>query len=169
MTPSERLYLIFLSLVIILKLVAYVPGSILVDKEPGDFPAWIKNGKAVLTLWDWRWAPNGTEYFKNSLVLFSLVSLSLALSLFSLIPGFAHMRATLLFTSFTSLIVSGVSVLIYFVVVVNGLGLKANIELLGISFWLYLAAVAFEAVNLITAIVVYKGRDKVSSSKWGRF
>lgn len=169
MTPSERLYLIFLGLIIILKLIAYVPGSIMVTKQPGDFPAWIKSGSVVMTLWHWRVVPSDTELYRNFLVLFSLVTLSLALSLFSLIPGFVHMRATLLFTSFSSLIVSGVSILIYFVVVLNGLKLTADIKLLGISFWLYLAAVAFEAVNLITAMAVYKRRDSASSSKWGRF
>ena len=172
MSPSEKIYVIFLIIVIILKLISFVPGVFDENWIASKFSAWVVvRGSGVTSrtsIWLWMRSQISSEEWNYFFTLFVLVAVSLISSIFSFIPLFGHMGGALVFSSFFSSLITAAATSVYFFYVISGFKLKLTAyDYIGSGMYVFLAAEAVEIVVLVTSVIVYNYHN--NKTKWGRF
>jgi hypothetical protein len=168
MSPSEKCFLVFLTLIFILKGLSFIPGAF--DQKFGvsTFSAWDQSGELRHSIWHWISLGNDSAIKTAYITLFSLVAASFAFTIATYVPMFAHSKAMLVFFTFFTTLLSASATSVYFFFVINKLGYTlTSYNYFGVGMYLFMAAEGLEIILLILSVVVYNHRS--NSTKWGRF
>lgn len=170
MSTSEKYYIIFLLIIVVLKALAFVPGIFDKDQAATEFSAWLKSQDSTplrYSIWYWLNSAVGDMYLPF-FVLFVLTATSLLVSLLSFIPMFARTAATLVFFTFLSALITATVTSVYFFYLVSSKNYTmTEYNYFGVGMYLFMASEAIEFVLLVTSVFVYNHRN--SETKWGRF
>jgi hypothetical protein len=167
MNSTEVSFAIILTIVFILKALAFIPG-VFDYNTPYFFTSWINNGNdVVVSIWGWL-VTRTAGALNLYLPLFCLVAFSLLLTILSYIPLFANAATMLVFTTFFTSLVSATGTCVYFFHFVNSFGFSmTSYNYFGAEAYIFFAAEGLELVLLVLSVIIYsRHRD---STKWGRF
>lgn len=170
MSTSEKFYIIFLLIVVVLKAIAFVPGVFDKDQVATEFSAWLKSQDPIQTRYSiWYWLNDSVgDMYLPFFILFVLAATSLLVSLLSFIPMFAKAAATLVFFTFLSALITAATTSVYFFYLVSSKNyVMTDYNYFGIGMYLFMGSEAVELALLVTSVFVYNYRN--SETKWGRF